>query len=131
MARPVAFAAGVELFHCGDPVAAVYTVRRGKVSLVWSAADKPYPIGLLGPGSIIGLPAALNGTYSVGACAAEDSELGFIPADRVVEVLQANPRLCLAAMKLVGQELARLRSTIMHIAETRAWEQAEEKPERS
>jgi CRP-like cAMP-binding protein len=56
----------------------------------------------------VGLPAALNGEYSVTAKAVEDSELGYISAERVIAMLESSPRLALAAMKLTVQEAARM-----------------------
>lgn len=66
----------------------------------------------LGPGSIIGIPAAINGTYSVTAKALADSDLGIVSAARFLEVLESDPVLCRMALRLMGQEVARTRSSI-------------------
>jgi CRP-like cAMP-binding protein len=66
----------------------------------------------LGPGNVVDLPAAINGTYSVTAKAAIDSELGMITADRVIELLAARPALCRVAMRRMSQAVARMRSSI-------------------
>jgi CRP-like cAMP-binding protein len=67
---------------------------------------------ILGPGSIIGLPAAMNGTYSATAKALTDSDLGFISAERVLELLASDPALCRAAMRMMSQGVGRMRSSI-------------------
>jgi CRP-like cAMP-binding protein len=89
----------------------VYIVRSGKIVLVWMAPDHVYPMDTVGPGSIVGLPAALNGEYSVTAKAVEDSDLGYIAAEQVIAMLESSPRLALAAMKLTVQEAARMQTT--------------------
>jgi CRP-like cAMP-binding protein len=102
---------GALLFRCGEPASAVYIVRSGKIVLVWMAPDHVYPMDTVGPGSIVGLPAALNGEYSVTAKAVEDSDLGYIAAEQVIAMLESSPRLALAAMKLTVQEAARMQTT--------------------
>ncbi len=103
---------GSVLFRRGDPASAVYVLRTGKVAFVWSDSHGIHPMDTHTAGSIIGLPAALNGEYSITARAVEDSELGFIPVPKVMELLECNPRLMQAATKLLGQEVARMRSLL-------------------
>jgi len=87
---------------------AVYIVRSGKMVLVWRGADQVYPMDALGPGSIMGLSAALSGEYAVTAKAVEDSELGFISVNQVIAMLESNPRLARAAIKLTAREAVRM-----------------------
>jgi CRP-like cAMP-binding protein len=101
-------ARGSLIFRCGSPVLAVYVVRSGKIVLVWRGPDQVYPMEALGPGSIMGLPAALSGEYNVTAKAVEDSELGFISVNQVIALLELSPRLARAAMKLTAQEAFRM-----------------------
>jgi len=67
---------------------------------------------ILGPGEIAGLPGTLTGTYSLSADVVEDAELGFIPTPRVTHVLEVSPRLCIIAMRLISQEIARTRNCL-------------------
>jgi CRP-like cAMP-binding protein len=110
IATPVA--KGSFVFSSGDPASAVFVVRTGKVALIWADSNEVNPFDTFGPGTIIGLPAALNGEYSATALAVEDSELGFIPADRVLEMLERNPTHMHATMKLLALEVARMRDMI-------------------
>lgn len=67
---------------------------------------------MLGPGSILGLPAAINGTYSATAKAVGDSELGAICADCVIKLLATAPLLCRTAMRMMSLDVARMRCSI-------------------
>jgi CRP-like cAMP-binding protein len=102
---------GSLIFRCGAPVSAVYVVRSGRIVLVWMGPDHVYPMDALGPGSIMGLPAALSGEYNVTAKAVEDSELGFISVNQVIAMLESSPRLARAAIKLTAQEAVRMQLT--------------------
>jgi CRP-like cAMP-binding protein len=103
-------ARGSLIFRCGAPVSAVYVVRSGKIVLVWRGPDQVYPMDALGPGSLMGLPAALSGEYNVTAKAVEDSELGFIAVNQVIAMLELSPRLARAAIKMTAQEAFRMQS---------------------
>jgi|HubBroStandDraft_5_1064220.scaffolds.fasta_scaffold385571_2 CRP-like cAMP-binding protein len=104
--------AGTVLFRCGDSVSAVYLVRRGRLALEWASGNRLIQLDFAGPGRIVGLPAALNGTYSLTASAVEDTELAFIPSQWVIELLEGDWRLSLAATRMVSREVVRMRSML-------------------
>ena len=112
LASSTFIAAGTLLFRRDEASVCVYVVRSGEIALLWPDAEETTPMEVLGPGSIIGLPAAINRTYSVTAKAITDSELGFVSADRALELLASAPALCRAAMRMMSQEVARMRSSI-------------------
>ena len=115
-ASGVSLSEGTPLFRCGDPVSGVFIVRKGAVRMSLDTAAAPlFPPVILGPGEIAGLPATLTGTYSLSAEVAEAAELGFIPADRVVDLLECNPRFCFLATRLISREIARMRSALREI----------------
>jgi CRP-like cAMP-binding protein len=99
---------GSLIFRSGAPALAVYVVRSGKIVRVWRGPDQVYPMDALGPGSIMGLSAALNGEYIVTAKAVEDSELGFISVNQVIAMFESSPRLARAATELTAQEAVRM-----------------------
>jgi CRP-like cAMP-binding protein len=104
---------GSFVFSSGDPARAVYVVRSGKIALIWHESNELiYPMDTLGPGTIIGLPAALNGEYGATARAVEKSELGFVPVDRVMAMLKGNPSYMHATLRLLALEVARMRMLI-------------------
>jgi CRP-like cAMP-binding protein len=112
VASKVSLRKGTALFHRGDPVSGVFVVRKGTVTLSVDGPDALYPPRTLGPGEIVGLPATLIGHYSLAARVAEDAELGFIPAPKVAEILECSPRLCMAAMRAMSEEIARVRAAL-------------------
>lgn len=115
-ATNVDFPRGSLLFRLNEPCVGVYVVRRGKISLRWAKNSNVYPMETAGPGSLVGLPAALNGSYSATARAVEDSALGFIPVDIVNYLLDCNPSLCRSAMELIAHEVRRMRLLITEAA---------------
>jgi CRP-like cAMP-binding protein len=104
---------GSFVFSSGDPARAVYVVRSGKIALIWQESNEMiYPMDTLGRGTIIGLPAALNGEYSATARAVEKSQLGFVPVDRVMDMLERNPSHMHATLRLLALEVARMRDLV-------------------
>lgn len=103
---------GTPLFRSGDPVAGAYVVRSGAIRMSLPTAHPLYPPKMVGPGEIAGLPGTLTGTYSLSADVTEDAELGFVPTARVTQLLECYPRLCLLAMRLISQEIARTRNAL-------------------
>ncbi|MGB9031822.1 MAG: Crp/Fnr family transcriptional regulator [Acidobacteriaceae bacterium] len=103
---------GTALFHRGDPLSGVFVVRKGAVTLSVDGPESIYPPRTLGPGEIVGLPATLIGHYSLSANITEDAELGFVPGPKVAEILECSPRLCMAAMRTMSEEIARVRTAL-------------------
>lgn len=101
---------GSLLFRAGEVASVVYLLRSGRISFVWSTPEGTHPMDIVEPGTVIGLPAAFNGYYSVTARALEDSELGSIEADHFLRLLESNPRMSILAMRYMGAEIARMRS---------------------
>jgi CRP-like cAMP-binding protein len=112
LARIQPLPAGAVLFRRNESSHSVFVVHRGNIALLWPDAEEATPMEVLGPGTIIGLPAALNGTYSVTAKTILDSEVGVIGVVQVLELLESRPGLCRTAMRMMGQEVARMRSLI-------------------
>ena len=112
VASNVSLRKGTALFHSGDPLSGIFVVRKGAVVMSVDSESSIYPPRNLGPGEIAGLPATLTGHYSLTAKVVEDSELGFIPGPRVSEILECSPRLCLIAMRLMSEEIARVRTAL-------------------
>lgn len=119
IASTISLPAGAVLFHCGDPASGVFLVRKGAVRMALDDSESAFHDRLLGPGEIVGLPAALTGHYSLSARVAEDSELGYVPAPLVNSLLECSPRLCLLATRVMSAEIARMRSALrdgVHVA---------------
>lgn len=106
---------GTALFRRADPLSGVFIVRKGAVTMSVDGENSIYPSRRLGPGEIAGLPATFTGYYSLTALVTEDSELGFVPGPKVAEILELSPRLCLVAMRLMSEEIARARSALRDV----------------
>src|SRR5215831_7474422 len=71
---------GSILFRAGARASGAFLVRSGRVQLQLEGAAGLYPTRVLGPGSILGLPATVSGEpYSLTARAEQDCQLDFIP----------------------------------------------------
>lgn len=104
---------GAILFHSGDPVSGVFVIRKGAVRMSLGVPSDVYPPRTLGPGEIAGLPATLTGHYSLSAeVSGSHAELGFVPSERVSRLLESSPRLCFLAMRLISEEIARVRTAL-------------------
>lgn len=110
-------AAGHILFRDGEPVTGIYVVRTGILELLWGDADHLCLLKIVGPGGVIGLPAALNGTYTATARVLEDAELGMVPANCVLEMFEMDKELCCVAMRLMGREIASMREMLKQFAQ--------------
>lgn len=105
---------GTTLFRRGDPGSGVFLIRTGKVNLRLDGKTRLYPPRTLGEGAILGLPATLSGgAYSLAAEVSEDAALGFVSREDFLALLARESNLCLATMRLLGKEIASIRSTLV------------------
>jgi CRP-like cAMP-binding protein len=101
------------LFHRGDAVTGIFLIASGAVELRLDERPTALPPQHLGPGSVLGLPAALsNSAYSLSAEVLEDSELVFLPREGLLALLREQPQLCFPVMSLLSDELSQTRSTL-------------------
>ncbi|MBZ5655606.1 MAG: cyclic nucleotide-binding domain-containing protein [Acidobacteriia bacterium] len=102
---------GTILFRRGEDVSGLFLIRSGRVSLALDCETRVYPARILGPGAIVGLPATVSGNpYSLTAKVVEDSELAFVPRDKVLPCLRDNPALCFQVMDMLSGEISHIRS---------------------
>lgn len=101
------------LFRRGDPVAGIYLIRSGKISLSLDGANQSYPPRLLGEGSVVGLPASMAGSpYSLTAEVVQDAEVLFVKRDLLLELLSQHPTLCFEVMDLLSHEISGARDAL-------------------
>lgn len=104
---------GSSLFRRGDPGLGVYIVRKGEVTMRLDTKTPLYPARVLGPGSILGLPATLSeGAYSLTAEILEDAEFDFVSRKDFLHLLAEDTNLCFQAMDLLSNEIAAIRSAL-------------------
>ena len=100
-------AKGTILFRHADAVRGLFLICSGKVSLSLDGANAAFPRRVLGPGSVVGLPATVAGSpYSLSAQVVEDAELAFVPRAAVVDCLRQNPHLCFEVMHMLSGEIS-------------------------
>jgi CRP-like cAMP-binding protein len=107
----MAVAKGKVLFQPGEAGRGVFLLRKGRVRLSLPAAGrKQLPYRIAGPGNILGLPATLSHSpYSLTAENLADCELGFAPAEDVLDLLSKRGDLCFQAVEIMAHEVRKLR----------------------
>jgi CRP-like cAMP-binding protein len=107
----MAVAKGKLLFRQGEAGRGVFLLRKGKVKLSLHAPSrKEPPYRIAGPGNILGLPATLShAPYSLTAKNLADCELGFAPAEEVIDLLSKRSDLCFQAVEIMAHEVRKLR----------------------
>jgi len=94
------------LFRRGEPARGVYLVQSGVVELSLEAERTRKLINrTAGPGSIVGLPAAVSGEpYSLTATTLSTCDFLFVEPDRVVQLLRSDPGLALPLLETLAHE---------------------------
>lgn len=107
----MAVAKGKVLFQQGEAGRGVFLLREGKVRLSLRAAGrKKLRYRIAGPGTILGVPSTLShAPYSLTAENLADCELGFAPAEDVINLLTKRSDLCFQAVEIVAHEVRILR----------------------
>jgi CRP-like cAMP-binding protein len=102
--------AGTVLFHAGEPGRGAFLIRRGKVRMSLDESSGLYPARVLGEGSLIGHPATFSGeAYSLTAEAVRDSDLDFIPRNKLLNLLQQNPIAGYEIVRILSEEIFQMR----------------------
>jgi len=101
---------GALLFRRGAPSRGAYLIRRGQVELSLEGGGTLYPTRLLGPGSIVGLPASFSvEAYSLKANAVKNCELEFISRSQLLKLLRENTTVALQLLQILSEEIAQMR----------------------
>jgi len=95
------------LFHRGEEAFGIFVVFSGTVIL-----DFGIDAGLgtiCGPGALVGLPATLSRTkYRATATVGEYSELGFMLADQLFDLMQAQPEMCKQILHIMSAKVSQV-----------------------
>lgn len=119
MASTVIQPKNATLFAQGDPAVGVYVLRKGSVRLSVKAGDSEVLMRVANPGAVLGLPGVLSHKpYSLTARIAQPSELGFVPADKLIELVRQNPTLGLQVLLLLSEEVRAARGAIASTRQT-------------
>ena len=106
-AQEIRFAAGREIFKEGDPGDGVYVVKSGLVVIsALIGAGKRHSFSRVLPGDFFGEMAVLD-HQPRSACAAAESEteVYFVPRERMVELLTHSAELCMTLLQEISRRI--------------------------
>ena len=119
MAAPLTQPKNSIIFAQGDPAVGVYVIRKGSVRMTVKAGDSEIVMRIAQPGSVLGLPGVLsNKPYSLTARAVQACELGFVTAERLVQLVRENPTLGLQVLQLLSEEVRAARGAMSNTRQT-------------
>lgn len=100
---------GLHLFERGQKAYGLFLLRTGSVRLsVPGALDRS-----VGPGALLGVPGTLSkGIYSLSAELLEDSQVLFVPSERVAQLMTEHPEIGFMMVQLLSREIQALRQRI-------------------
>ncbi len=113
------------VFHEGTPAGGLYIVCHGAVKLYQSDRfGRDYILGVASPGDVLGeMPLDPNEPYSVSAEALTETQLCYLPRERLVQFIQIHPmtgvRLIAALSKALSAARRKARDLALKRAETR------------
>jgi CRP-like cAMP-binding protein len=113
LASSVAQPKNTVLFNQGDAPIGVYIVRKGTVRMTVNAGGSEVLMRVAHSGAVLGLPGVLgNKPYSLTAITTQATELGFVPAEKLVEAIRGNPGLGLQVLQLLSEDVRAARGAI-------------------
>ena len=115
--EPRSLAAGEALFSYGDAAGGIFLVRHGSLrASLPGRAGRELMRSLVGPGSVLGLSAALcSRSYQCDAVALEPVELTYLPTAQLNDLLRGKPEVGMQAMAIMCDEMSALRQTREHL----------------
>lgn len=101
-----------KLFDRGERAQGLFLLLSGSAKLsIPGALDRS-----VGPGSLLGVPGTLSkGIYSLSAELLEESQVLFVPSERVAALLEENPGIGFQMVQLLSREVQALRQRIADI----------------
>lgn len=118
VSRSFVYGSGFPLYRQGDEANGIYIVHAGWVKLAYSSEQgNGASVGLVGPGSVLGLPQVLSGTrHPAAAQVVQPSEFAFVERDHFLDFIDHHPRLTQRLLSLLSRELARVLSELCETA---------------
>lgn len=116
VAEPILRSAGSHLFREGEPAAAAYLIRSGRVDLYRAHTGKKRVVARVGPGSVIGDIAMFGeGTYISSARAVNNVEAFRFERESLIPELANHPALCLRWLVAGLRQLQDTQRRIVHL----------------
>ena len=116
--RPRETQAGEHILTAGEPCLGLYFVMRGQVRLVKTAADgREHVLRVLGPGATFNDIAVFDGgPNSDSAVAVGPTKIGYVPTATMTRLIERNPEVARAALKLLSQRQRTLGNVVEDLA---------------
>jgi len=111
---PISRAKGSVLFYQGQHADGIYLVLTGqaRLSLVTIRGNVLVPRAA-GPNSVLGLPAIVsNQPYSMRAEIVENSTLGYVSREQLVELMRSSTALAIRVIEMLGREVRQMREVL-------------------
>jgi len=111
---PISKTKGSVLFYQGQKADGIYVVLTGQVRLsLITTRGKVLVPRFAGPDSVLGLPAIVsNQPYSLKAEMAEDSTLGYVSREKLVDLMRSSTALSIRVIEMLGRELGQMREVL-------------------
>jgi CRP-like cAMP-binding protein len=117
MSIPTRKPKGTTLFRAGEPAKGAFVIRSGQIRLSLGEAPSVYPSRVLGPGTVIGLPASFSGEpYSLTAKTEKDCCVDFIPRARLLSLFRENPEISYEIVRILSEEISDMRQVRNELA---------------
>lgn len=101
------------LFLEDNPAQMVFIIKSGMIKISKSLEDgREQILRILRPGDILGFEAIYEDSYSAMAEALSDGELCCLNKEKLLHLLDTNPKISLEMVKALGKELEEARSKI-------------------
>ena len=118
MADVRTLAGGEYLFREGESAEYGYVVKSGKIEIVKSGVDGEMVLAKLGPASLFGEMALIDGSpRSAGARASEDSSVTEIRSDTFNQYIRNNPDAAVRLMKTLAGQLRSANKDLAHVTD--------------
>lgn len=112
---------GTRLLSEGVPTEHLIILNAGSVEVSISSAGKEIPVGIARSGKVFGLRSAVSGEApEINATTLEECTVALIPRDKFAGMLQQNPRVYLAIVKVLSADLNRVNDLLRRIPRTTA-----------
>jgi CRP-like cAMP-binding protein len=100
------------LFSRGEKAFGLFLLKSGSARLsIPGALDRS-----VGPGALLGVPGTLSrGIYSLTAELLEESQVLFVPSERVSELLAARPEIGFQMVQILSREVQAIRQRISEL----------------
>jgi CRP-like cAMP-binding protein len=100
-------AAGTSLVQCGSCPDQLMFLNSGSAETSVKVAGKNMSLGIATPGKVFGLHAIISGAPpDMSVTCLEECEITFLPKTAFLDVLQRNPQMYFAVVKVLSSDLA-------------------------